>query len=145
MRAKGVIVHHSLTKDGKTVDWEAIRRYHIEVNKWSDIGYHVGVERVSGKLTTQIGRPLMQIGAHCLGKNDHIGIYIVGNFDVAPPDDELLDYSAKVVAGYLTTAKLAPETVHRHHEYHPKSCPGTKFPWERFMVLVRSHHGAPKG
>lgn len=157
----GVIIHHSLTRDGKTVDWDGIKKYHTSYrhngemitkdrfmtlqaagakgleSPWSDIGYHAGVERINGVLTTLTGRPLNMTGAHCSGKNDHLGICIVGNYDLVVPDDELLTYSAEVAAGYLRLLNLGVDTMHRHHEYHPKSCPGKLFPWERFRTLVR--------
>lgn len=137
MKPTGIIIHHSLTKDGKTVDWDAIKRYHIDHNKWSDIGYHVGVERINSVLTSLTGRPINQIGAHCLGHNDTIGICIVGNFDLAPPDHDLLRYAAELTANYLFMFGLNISTIHRHHDYAAKSCPGTKFPWERFIGLVQ--------
>jgi N-acetylmuramoyl-L-alanine amidase len=161
MKPKGLIIHHSLTKDGRTVDWDGIRKYHMShryqgntitkerfiqlqaagakglESPWSDIGYHVGVERLKGVLTTLEGRPLGRLGAHCTGKNDYIGLCIVGNFDLAPPDDELLRYAAKTAAAYLKLTGLGVETVHRHHDYAAKSCPGKLFPWERFLEYVR--------
>ena len=136
MKPSGVIIHHSLTKDGKTVDWDGIKRYHMQEKGWSDIGYHLGVERINGVLTALTGRPLDKIGAHCLGHNDCIGICIVGNFDLAPPDDETLRYAAALVSGYLRMFELEVASIHRHHEYHPKSCPGTRFPWETFIAYV---------
>lgn len=162
MKPKGIIIHHSLTKDGKSVDWDGIRKYHTSyrhngeiVSKarfaalkaagakglespWSDIGYHAGVERVNGALTTFTGRPIDQTGAHCVGKNDHLGICIVGNFDIAPPDDELLAYFATVVAGYLCLCNLGVGDIRRHHDFAAKSCPGKQFPWERFITLVQA-------
>ena len=139
MKARGIIIHHSLTRDGKTVDWDGIKRYHMQENKWIDIGYHAGVERIGGVLTTLTGRPINQLGAHCVSYNDHIGICIVGNFDLAPPDDEMLDFAAITVAGYLCLLSLGVETIHRHNEYATKSCPGKLFPWSRFIELVRMH------
>lgn len=161
MKPTGIIIHHSLTKDGKTVDWDGIKKYHtsyrhngVVVKKeefirlqtagakglespWADIAYHAGVERINGVLTQLTGRSLTATGAHCVGHNDTVGICIVGNFDAAPPDDELLAYSANVTAGYLRLCSLGVDTVHRHHDYAAKSCPGKLFPWERFMELVR--------
>lgn len=161
MKPKGIIVHHSLTKDGNTVDWDGIKKYHTSYrhngevvtkdrfttlqaagakgleSPWSDIGYHLGVERVGGVLTAYTGRPIDQTGAHCAGKNDYLGVCIVGNFDLAPPDDHLLECAAKLVAGHLRLCNLGIETIHRHHDYAAKSCPGKLFPWERFLDLVR--------
>ena len=135
----GITIHHSLTKDGKTVDWDAIKRYHIENNHWTTIGYHAGVERINGVLTTLTGRAVNRIGAHCVGRNDTIGICIVGNFDIGPPDDEILEYAAKVTAGYLRMFALPITSVRRHNEFAPKSCPGKKFPWDKFIGLVVSN------
>lgn len=47
MKPSGVIIHHSLTRDGKTVDWNAIDKYHREVKGWKKVGYHCGVERIN--------------------------------------------------------------------------------------------------
>lgn len=138
MKPRGVIIHHSLTKDGKTVDWDGIKRYHMQEKGWSDCGYHCGVERINGVLTTLTGRPLDMIGAHCLGHNDTIGICIVGNYDLTPPDDEMLRYAANVAAGYLRMFSLPIETLHRHHDYAEKSCPGELFPWVKFVSYVEA-------
>ena len=138
MIPEGVIIHHSLTKDGKTVDWDAIKNYHVKVNKWNDIGYHAGVERIDGKLTILTGRPINVEGGHTKGHNNTVGICIVGNFDLAPPDDEMLRYSAILAAGYLRMFKLPVETLHMHGEFASyKSCPGTQFPWDLFKQYVK--------
>ena len=136
MKPCGVIIHHSLTKDGKIVDWDGIKRYHMREKGWSDIGYHCGVERINGVLTALTGRPLNMTGAHCLGHNDTIGICIVGNYDLAPPDDDMLRYAANITAGYLRMFELPIETVHMHNEYAAKSCPGKRFPWDKFISYV---------
>ena len=137
MKPSGIILHHSLTADGKTVDWDAIKRYHVETNGWDDIGYHAGVERINGVLTALTGRPLNMIGGHTKGHNDTIGICVVGNFDLAPPDDDLLRYAASLTAGYMRMFDLPVTRLYMHREYaNYKSCPGTKFPWVAFKTLV---------
>ena len=136
MTPNGIIVHHSLTKDGKTEDWASIDRYHREVKGWKMCGYHAGVERINGVLTALTGRPINQTGAHCVGHNDTIGICIVGNFDQDPPGDEMLRYAANLTAGYLRMFALPITSVRRHNEFAPKSCPGNKFPWDKFIGYV---------
>ena len=59
MNPQYIVIHHSLTKDGTVADWEAIRRYHKEINGWSDIGYHYGIERVGMFVLPRVGRPAM--------------------------------------------------------------------------------------
>jgi len=137
MKPRGIIIHHSLTKDGKTVDWDGIKRYHMQEKGWVDIGYHAGVERISGVLTSLTGRPLDMPGAHCVGHNDCIGICVVGNFDQAAPDNETLRYAAALTAGYLRMFELPIATVEPHNKYAPKSCPGLKFPFSYFLGMVQ--------
>lgn len=56
----------------------AIRRYHVEHNGWRDAGYHFGI-RKSGRV--ELGRPLVQAGAHTEGANDTIGVCVYGDGD----------------------------------------------------------------
>ncbi len=109
---KYIIVHHSATVDGRTNEWDAIRRYHtswrrLDLNiivtqeeagelmakgvpvtaPWRDIGYHRGIERENGVLVVREGRPLTETGAHATGFNDSgVGLCIVGNYDRHEPD-----------------------------------------------------------
>lgn len=70
---KQIILHCSDTETGNA---ESIRKYHIEVKKWADIGYHYVIDR-DGKIET--GRAIEKIGAHCEGCNsDSIGICLIG-------------------------------------------------------------------
>jgi hypothetical protein len=86
-----IIVHHSESEYG---DADTIRRWHVEGNGWSDIGYHyiignayptwesfsanIPVPKVDGRL--QQGRPLDEPGAHAKGHNTRsIGICLIGN------------------------------------------------------------------
>lgn len=136
-----VIWHHSATKDGVSNDWKAIRKYHMEVKGWTTVGYHFGLERENGLIQWRWGRPLHQEGGHCVGWNKTaLGICVVGNFDLAAPDDEILracrDLGRAIMAAF---PKITPERHHFHNAFSAKTCPGRKFPpIEEFRRMLGS-------
>jgi N-acetylmuramoyl-L-alanine amidase len=136
-----IIIHHSLTEDGKEVDWNAIRKYHIEHNGWIDIGYHYGIEQVGNEYQIQIGRPEWAIGAHTLeqGMNGKsIGICVVGNYDLAPPPEAAMELLVILVADLCAKYRLSEQRIVPHNLYAPyKSCPGTKFPMDELRQKVK--------
>jgi hypothetical protein len=112
-----IVIHHSLTADGATVNWDAIRKFHTSWRfsgesvseqraaelkgrgmhveaPWKDVGYHFGVENVKDDYLVMQGRPLDMRGAHVGdgGFNQKsIGICLVGNFDkTLPPEKQWL-------------------------------------------------------
>jgi len=150
MNPQYVVIHHSLTKDGQVVDWDAIRKYHREVNGWSDIGYHYGIERVGNGLLLQVGRPESQTGAHTKemhmnGKS--LGICVVGNFDLAPPGLEVLRFLSEIVRRKVSEHGIPVNAVLGHREVgamagfdwkkgHYKSCPGKYFPMDTLRAML---------
>jgi N-acetyl-anhydromuramyl-L-alanine amidase AmpD len=144
-----IVIHHSLTADGKTVNWDAIRKYHIETNKWLDIGYHFGVENVQDDYQVMLGRNLDKRGAH-VGDGGFnrmsIGICVVGNWDKATPPDRqwiLTLLLVKRLISYFGSKGIIvpPENIIGHREaqalaevpvYSRKSCPGNMFDMDRF-------------
>lgn len=137
-----IVLHHSLTEDGETNDWEAIRKYHTSwryqgriitaqeaaalkaqgkkpESPWSDIGYHLGIELQGGKIVLQQGRPIGRPGAHCVeaGMNRRsIGICVVGNFDLAPPSLEKLTFLRSVITGLKIKYAIPPANVIGHRD-----------------------------
>jgi len=84
-KPKYIIIHHSLSPDKSTRDWEGLRKYHLEKG-WLDIGYHYGFEKIDKSYMIRTGRPQNVEAAHALGfNNKSIGICIVGNFDLETP------------------------------------------------------------
>jgi N-acetyl-anhydromuramyl-L-alanine amidase AmpD len=150
MNPQNVIIHHSLTKDGTVVDWEAIRRYHKETNGWSDIGYHYGIERVGNSLVLQIGRPESQPGAHT--KEMHmnlksIGICVVGNFDEAPPSLAKLYFLRDLCFSLMVNYGIPAQSVIGHRDAglmagfdwrlgQYKTCPGRFFPMDSLRDML---------
>ena len=101
-----IIIHHSLTEDGQTVNWQAIRRYHIVDLGWADIGYHYGIEWIHRGYEILVGRPLSMDGAHTLGMNDKaIGICVVGNYDVQYPMAAMIVKLVPLVRPFLAARK----------------------------------------
>jgi hypothetical protein len=126
-----IIIHHSATKDSGTVSWGAIRRYHVQEQKWLDIGYHFGIELVSDVVGSQyeilVGRPLAMAGAHTTGHNANtIGICMVGDFDYDPPPKAQLDRLKKLIQD-LKTVFPSIQKVSFHRDYAFKTCPGKFF------------------
>lgn len=136
-----LMIHHSLTEDGRTVSWDAIRRYHIQNKKWIDIGYHFGVEKVDSDYEVFVGRPLNKPGAHCYQQSMNyksIGICCVGNYDESLPDTimwTILGY--RLVIPLMEIFNIPIENIKFHREYAKyKSCPGVRFNKNEFIKLI---------
>lgn len=131
-----IILHHSLTDDGKLLSsFDAIKRYHMEHNGWSDIGYHFLLEYVGGKLIWEEGRDILTHGAHCLEENyTSIGICIVGNFD----KDFLTDEHVQMILQKQTELEILLDQnlpILFHREYAPyKTCPGKNITYDMFKA-----------
>jgi N-acetylmuramoyl-L-alanine amidase len=135
------MVHHSLTQDGKSVSWGAIRKYHVEVNKWKDIGYHYGVEFVYDQYEILVGRPEGSEAAACKeGKMNQRAVHIccVGNFDIAPPSPTLTDKLVSLIVALMKRYKIPLGNIVGHRDYASyKTCPGTQFNLNELKVKVK--------
>lgn len=143
-----IFIHHSLTKDSYTVSWGAIRKYHIETLKWSDIGYHAGVELVlSGEEANYevlLGRSWDRKGAHVKGQNhDSLGICFVGNYDKIQPKPKMLEAGAKIIAIWMKLFDIPINRIYSHHDFNlDKSCPGRFFNLIRLKMEVQEIRGS---
>jgi N-acetylmuramoyl-L-alanine amidase len=107
----GIVVHHSASPLSTTI--RDIRKWHVEENGWSDVGYHFVIESDG---TVRAGRPLDRIGAHARGRNaTHIGICLVGY-------DKFTDAQLKSLRGGINILckRFSIRIVEGHHE----ECPG---------------------
>jgi len=152
MIPKEIFIHHSFMKDGLTVSWGAIRKYHMTPaiqggpadGPWKDIGYHGGIELVeSGGVPyfeILVGRLWNVQGAHAgPGHNaESLGFCFIGNYDLGGPPAEMLDRGARFIKScWMGPYEIPVERVHRHSEVAAKTCPGTLFPWTHFIDLLR--------
>jgi len=119
-----IIIHCSATPEGREVSVADINYWHKQ-RGFNSIGYHF-VIYLDGSVHT--GRPIEQIGAHCLSHNNHsIGICYIGGLskDGKTPKD------TRTVAQKTAHAKLVADlrasfpnaSVHGHCEYAAKACP----------------------
>lgn len=152
-----VVIHHSLTKDSGTVSWGAIRDWHTGVHprspyKWTDIGYHFGIERAGGTngaggwYEILFGRLPHESGAHAkeLGLNHKsLGVCLVGNFDLAPPPVDQWRKAVRFVRWLCGQFRTPVGHVLGHREVglragfdwrqgQYKTCPGKLFDMDKF-------------
>ena len=137
-----IIIHNSLTEDGKTVSWDDIRRFHMTdpAYRFSDIGYHGGIELIDNEYIILAGRPLNIKGAHCKDKgmnNVALGFCFVGNYDLTEPPAVMLVRAVSYILGWMEIFKIPPERVTAHRDYSTKTCPGKLFDMSIFRDLLR--------
>jgi len=138
-----IVLHHSFTEDGKTLNWSTIRKYHKEYNGWSDVGYHFGIEDIYGEYEVLVGRPLTRPGAHCKQKSMNtksIGICFVGNYDLAKPDmNMILVCMNRIILPLCKIYDIGWNNIVGHREVTgvQKSCPGSQFDMDVVRELVR--------
>jgi len=118
-----IIIHCSATPEGRDVNMETIRDWHLK-RGWSDIGYHYVIE-LDGKIVP--ARPLERVGAHCKGENTgSIGICYIGGVDQdMNPKDTRTDAQRSALHSLLfdLTDNFAKATIHGHNEFSSKACP----------------------
>jgi hypothetical protein len=135
-----IIVHHSLTSDGRVVDFRSILNYHTKVLGWEDIGYHRIVEKIGDGFFVLCGRDEEKIGAHCKDHNlDSLGICFVGNYDLEEPNEEMLREGVRrAIIWWMYRYGINLNQIYFHRDFCDyKTCPGLKFDKNRFLDLVK--------
>lgn len=148
MPKTAIVVHHSLTKDGATVSWDAIRRFHVVEQGWRAIGYHFGIERIGETVEVLIGR-MPDDDAAAVKENGlnrtAIHVCLVGNFDEAPVPPEQWKKAVELIAWIARAFHIPTTRIYGHRDFNPKSCPGTNFDLKAFRVDVANLNASIKG
>ena len=118
-----IIVHCTATPEGRDVSVADVTRWH-RARGFRTIGYHylIGLD---GKVYP--GRPLEQVGAHCVGQNaKSVGVCSVGGCDkqMHPKDTRTAAQreSLRQLVSELK-ARFPGATLHGHREFAAKACP----------------------
>ena len=146
-----VVIHHSASADHPThTNFQAIRDYHVKINKWRDVGYNFVLDRINGRPEVFVGRTMTEDGAHTkeLGLNNvGIGICLIGNYDVEEPQMDALELLARICRSLMEQFGIPPENVLGHWEAQAmggvpiaerKTCPGIKFNMDDFRKRLKS-------
>lgn len=130
---KKIVIHCTDSDDSLDIGARDIRRWHVNDNGWSDIGYHYVVRR-SGKI--ERGRPHDRAGAHARGHNhDSLGICWVGRKNPSP-----MQWSAIVKLGRAmrNQYQIEIDNVFGHTELDPsKTCPNLDMDLYRAELLFK--------
>lgn len=129
-----IYIHHTAGPETATV--EDIRRFHVDVRGWSDIGYHYLVSRASGEWRSYRGRPVSRGGAHVLGRNaTSLGIAVAGDWSGRQLDPAALRVLLALLVAQCRQHGLRASDVrgHREAEGAHTACPGYD------PELVRAH------
>jgi len=118
-----IIIHCTATRAGQVVTVADVTKWHRK-RGWATIGYHYLVDQ-SGNVHT--GRPVEQVGAHCLGHNSRsIGVCYVGGLDLnGKPSDTRTPAQRAALLNLLIELKqrFPAAKIHGHRDFAAKACP----------------------
>lgn len=119
-----IIIHCTATPAGRPVTVGQVTAWH-KARGFRTIGYHY---LIYGDGSIHEGRPLDEVGAHCLGHNAHsIGICYVGGLEAESlkPMDTRTVRQKQALRELVTRlrARFPGITVHGHREFAAKACP----------------------
>lgn len=123
MSPEYITIHCSATRPETPFSVESLRYLHVEVNNWSDIGYHFYITQ-DGLLHTC--RSLDKTGAHVKGHNkNNIGICLEGGLDndTGKPVDNFTDVQNDTLRYLITELQsnygVVDDNVKGHRDWYP--------------------------
>lgn len=137
-----IVVHCSASRFGNV---KIIRDWHVNGNKWDDIGYHYvilnGYKRAGVKYNKkddgkiEEGRSLEYAGAHVRGYNSNsIGVCLIGNKHFTPK--QLLESLPKLLGELSIKYNIPLSNVYGHYSFtDQKTCPNIDIEVYKEIVL----------
>lgn len=117
-----IIVHCSATRTGQPFTAADIKRWHRQ-RGWRTIGYHFVVD-LDGMV--EVGRPVAQVGAHCINHNaNSIGVCYIGGLDAQghPADTRTVEQKRALRTLLSTLVRQYCAPVYGHRDFSAKACP----------------------
>ena len=119
-----IIIHCSAVKPLQQSAVREIDGWH-RAKGWKSCGYHYVIRRDG---TVEVGRPVEEVGAHCLNRNRHsIGICYEGGLDAeGRPADTRTEAQKKALRELLQQlhAQFPRAIIAGHNVFNPmKACP----------------------
>ena len=117
IRPPGIVLHHSGGRPSATV--AEIREEHQRERGWADVGYHWIVrEFAPGEWRAEPGRPEEYVGAHAPGRNDWLGVVVLGTYEppAPPPPAAAVVALVACLADLCSRYDLAPDRIRPHRE-----------------------------
>lgn len=142
-------LHHTGNYEANT---EVIRRYHMDVRGYGDIGYNMVIEPDG---TVGIGRDVKWAGAHDLGtapgggSMNHVsfGLSHIGNFEEKEMPEVQFQSSVREAVKLCQKYPIPASSngIRRHKDQFVTACPGKLFPYARYVneVFKRLHPPQP--
>ena len=134
-----IILHSTATPEGRDIDAEDIKRWHI-MKGWATIGYHY-VVKLDG--TIQNGRSVHDVGAHTKGLNrTSIGVVYVGGCDDSHKAKDTRTTEQCMALANLLEALMdmyPNATLHGHNEFAAKACPSFNVQ-EEYSFLINPNN-----
>lgn len=121
---KEIIIHCTATQQNATP--KAIKNYHVNDCKYSDIGYHFIISE-DGMIWR--GRSIYSTGAHCIGHNqESIGIAYIGGLRQNGLPSNTITKEQRISLFRLVNAltvifNLKEKDIRMHNEFANKECP----------------------
>ncbi len=141
-----IVIHHSAGEVGGA---KAFDRYHRNVRKWDELGYHFvignGSDTADGRIEVGSRWTKQKHGAHCVTPdryyNDHgIGICLVGNFNNHPPSPAQMASLTRLVDFLMAECGFDASRVLTHRGVTGRTeCPGAQFSLAALKARLGSH------
>lgn len=135
---EGVTPFTTTSEDVTRQRLEIIRRGHVSVRGWADIGYHYIIDP-AGRVWE--GRSVRYQGAHVKDQNENnLGIMCLGNFEKQAPTPAQQAALDRLLVSQMRQYRVGVARVYTHRELAPTECPGRSL--QRYMVLARASGGS---